>query len=75
MLGAQAQLWTEYAPTPDHVEYLAYPRLCALAEVGWSAPPRDYAGFLDRLGAHEQRLRSLGVRSPVFRPSAEILEG
>jgi hexosaminidase len=75
VLGTQGQLWTEYAPTPEHVEYLAYPRLCALAEVAWSAPPREYPDFLDRLAVHEQRLRSLGVRSPVFRPSAEILEG
>ncbi len=75
VLGTQAQLWTEYAPTPEHVEYLAYPRLCALAEVAWSRAPRDYSDFLDRLGPHGQRLRSLGVRSAVFRPSAEILEG
>jgi hexosaminidase len=75
VLGTQAQLWTEYAPTPDHVEYLAYPRLCALAELAWSAPPGDYADFADRLAVHAQRLRSLGVRSPVFRSSTETLEG
>ena len=75
VLGTQAQLWTEYAPTPEHVEYLAYPRLCALAEIAWSAPPRDYGEFLDRLRAHERRLRALGVLSSVFPPSAEILKG
>ncbi|NED79973.1 family 20 glycosylhydrolase, partial [Streptomyces sp. SID11233] len=32
VVGRQAQLWSEYAPTPDHLEYLAFPRLTALAE-------------------------------------------
>jgi hexosaminidase len=59
VLGTQAQLWTEYAPTPEHVGHLAYPRLCALAEVAWSAGPRDPAGFRDRLDHHEARLRAL----------------
>ena len=34
--GVQANLWTEYVPTPEHVEYMLYPRMIALAEVGWS---------------------------------------
>ncbi len=38
--GVQANLWTEYIPTPEHVEYMMYPRLLALAEVAWSAPER-----------------------------------
>lgn len=63
VLGTQAQLWTEYVSTPAHVEYLAYPRLCALAEVAWSTAPPDYADFGRRLDVHHQRLRSLGVRS------------
>ena len=33
ILGAQANLWTEYIPSLSHAEYMAYPRLCALAEV------------------------------------------
>ncbi|HVV25024.1 MAG TPA: beta-N-acetylhexosaminidase [Pseudonocardiaceae bacterium] len=74
VLGIQAQLWTEYAPTPAHVEYLAWPRLCALAEVAWSGAP-DYPDFVGRLESHEQRLRSLGVRSPVWRTSVESVEG
>jgi hexosaminidase len=62
VLGSQAQLWTEYMPDPAHVEYMAFPRLCALAEVVWSArEARDYAGFLERLGGHLARLDRLGV--------------
>ncbi len=51
ILGVQANLWTEYIKTFKHVEYMALPRLAALAEVQWSNPekPKDYNQFLDRL--------------------------
>ena len=38
--GVQGNLWVEYIPTPEHVEYMLYPRMLALAEVAWSAPER-----------------------------------
>lgn len=38
--GVQGNLWVEYIPTPEHVEYMLYPRTLALAEVAWSAPER-----------------------------------
>lgn len=66
VLGAQAQLWTEYMATPKDVEYMAYPRLSALAEVVWTPKARkDYAGFTARLASHAERLRALDVN---FRP-------
>ena len=37
MYGVQANLWAEYIPTPEHLEYMIYPRILALAEVAWSA--------------------------------------
>jgi hexosaminidase len=62
ILGAQAQVWTEYIPNPKHVEYMAYPRLVALTEVLWSpASRRDYADFLQRLPVHLRRLDALDV--------------
>jgi hexosaminidase len=62
VLGAQGQLWTEYMPTPKQVEYMAFPRLSALAEVVWSPKGRrDYPGFLARLRPHLDRLRILDV--------------
>jgi len=62
VLGAQAQLWTEYMPDPRHVEHMAWPRLCAMAEVLWSPrEARDYAGFEERLETHRERLRILDV--------------
>ena len=55
LLGVQANLWTEYIPTPEHVEYMLYPRVLAIAEAGWSLPERrDYDDFRRRaLGAIE----------------------
>jgi hexosaminidase len=66
VLGAQAQLWTEYMPTPKRVEYMAFPRLTALAEVVWTPKEKkDYSDYLQRLEAHLRRLSVLDVN---FRP-------
>lgn len=62
--GVQGQLWSEYLPTPALVEYRAFPRLAALAEVAWS-PTRDYPGFHSRLRRHIPYLDSLNVN---YRP-------
>ena len=54
IMGAQGNVWTEYMKTPEHVEYMVYPRAAALAEVVWSPrSDRDYDEFLSRL----QKLR------------------
>ena len=66
VLGAQGQLWSEYMPTPKQVEYQAFPRMVALSEVVWSPKEaRDFSGFLQRLAAHQERLRILDVN---YRP-------
>lgn len=47
ILGAQANLWTEYISTSDHLEYMLLPRLAALSEVQWCQPEvRDWTRFL-----------------------------
>jgi hexosaminidase len=62
ILGAQANLWTEYILSPQHAEYMAYPRACALAEVVWSPKEsRDYINFLQRMETHLQRLKKWNV--------------
>ena len=54
ILGVQANLWTEYISTPEHLEYMLLPRLLALSEVQWCAPERrDAARFLRVLQDHE----------------------
>lgn len=50
ILGAQANIWTEYIPTFSHVQYMALPRLAALSEVQWSQPEqKDFADFSKRI--------------------------
>jgi hexosaminidase len=62
VLGTQGQIWTEYMPDPERVEYMAWPRLIALAEVAWSPPEtRNWADFQKRLATHLERLAILDV--------------
>ena len=62
VLAGQGNVWTEYMPTSDIVEYMAYPRAIALAESMWTASDqRDFADFKQSLSAHLQRLDRLGV--------------
>jgi hexosaminidase len=62
ILGIQGQLWSEYLQTPKQVEYAAYPRLSALAEVGWTpTAQRALDDFMARMAIHLQRLKILDV--------------
>ncbi|WP_149038502.1 beta-N-acetylhexosaminidase [Kitasatospora sp. MBT63] len=66
ILGTQANLWTEFMDDARDVDYRAFPRLAAFAEVAWSDLPRDpaardFAGFQRRMAAHYRRLDALGV--------------
>ncbi|BFU45991.1 beta-N-acetylhexosaminidase [Krasilnikovia sp. MM14-A1004] len=66
LLGTQAQLWSEYLPTPALVEYRAFPRLAALAELGWTGFGGDFPDFRRRLAGHLLRLdrARVGYRPP-----------
>lgn len=60
ILGVQGNLWCEHVPTAEHAEHMIWPRLLAIAEVGWSAPERkDYDDFharvLDAVAWMQQR--------------------
>ncbi len=61
ILGVEGCVWTEYMPTPARVEYMAYPRMCAIAESGWTTAAKDWDGFTRRLERHFDRLDALGV--------------
>lgn len=62
ILGAQAQLWTEYIPNAKQLEYMAFPRLSALAEAIWTRKDRrDFGDFMQRMGPHLKRLDALDV--------------
>lgn len=58
VLGAQANVWTEYMPDGKQVEYMIFPRLSALAEVVWSPKQsRDWPGFSRRMETQYQRYK------------------
>ncbi len=59
-LGAQANIWTEYIPTENRVDYMSMPRMTALAEVVWSAQ-KDYASYQKRLLRHFLRMEKMGI--------------
>jgi hexosaminidase len=62
ILGGQANLWTEFMYFGRNVEYMAFPRLCALSEVFWSPrEKRDFGSFERRMSIHGARLDALGV--------------
>ncbi|MFF7476361.1 family 20 glycosylhydrolase [Streptomyces sp. NPDC008092] len=71
ILGTQANVWTEVMEDHARVDYQAFPRLAAFAEVAWSALPapgeRDFADFERRMAEHYRRLDALGV---AYRPPA-----
>ncbi len=60
--GVQGNLWTEYIETEQHAEYMMYPRLTAIAEIGWGHKS-DYATFKQRVINMMKILRSWGYHS------------
>ena len=71
VLGAQGNVWTEYMHSGNKVEYMAFPRATALAEVLWTAPEnRDWFNFWARLQNQFNRFDILGINAaPHYRGS------
>lgn len=62
IIGAQANLWTEYLPKMDAVEYQTFPRLVAMSEVVWCIEKRPYSEFLPALATYYlPRLKQQGI--------------
>ena len=73
ILGTEAPLWSETVRTLEDVDYLTFPRLLALAEVGWTPQDRrELSDFRRRLRAHVSWLQDMGVavyESPLLEAS------
>jgi hexosaminidase len=69
ILGVEAALWTETIETMDEIEFMVFPRLVGVGEIGWSpVGDRDWDEYRLRLANHSPRLDALGVnfyRSPL----------
>lgn len=61
IIGVEGCVWTEYMAAPERVEYMAWPRMCAIAESGWTFADKDWDGFTRRLETHLARLENAGV--------------
>jgi hexosaminidase len=62
VLGLQGNIWTEYISTPEHLEYMAFPRAFAIAETGWTpAMKKDFEDFLARFTAQKERYDLMNV--------------
>lgn len=75
IIGGQANIWTEYIANQDQLDYMTYPRACAMAEALWSTKAqRDFQGFSERLIEHFPRLAAYGVQAAdrVFDPLGDI---
>ena len=66
--GVEAALWTEWIDTVEKMDFMTWPRLCAIAEIGWAVEP-DWSGFRTRMPLHGERLDALGVG---YYPTPEI---
>lgn len=68
ILGAQANLWTEYIETTSHVEYMAYPRVSAMAEVLWTnTENKSWSRFTQNMSKQFERYNMLSIiPSKVF---------
>ena len=66
--GVEAPLWSETVVTMDDIEYLVFPRLLSIAEIGWTpASSRNWDDYKVRLGNHAKPFKAMGIdfyRSP-----------
>jgi hexosaminidase len=71
IMGVQANVWTEYIPTFAQVQYMIFPRMCALAEVAWDEPVNmNYDFFVKRLMRHFDFMERMDVNyaTSLFEP-------
>ncbi|QZE12793.1 family 20 glycosylhydrolase [Halosquirtibacter laminarini] len=75
IIGVQGNVWTEYMPNSKHVEYMVYPRACALSEVAWLDPSKkSFERFKKIMVDHKKRLKLLDVNlfDKILAPKASI---
>jgi hexosaminidase len=62
ILGVEAPLWSETVTNMDEIEYMVFPRLPGIAEIGWTpASKRDWNEYRERLARHGERFTAMGI--------------
>jgi len=70
IIGAQANVWTEYMPDSKHVEYMIFPRIAAVSEVLWSTlENRDFNDFTHRMNEQYARYDAMHINYRIPYPS------
>ena len=72
IIGAQANVWTEYMKTSEHVEYMVFPRILALSEVLWSSNRTNFTEFKLRAENYFKRLDELDINYSKHLEKEEI---
>lgn len=77
VIGVQGTLFAEYLTTTNFAESQSYPRLCAIAEIGWSQRgERSFTDFNSRLlSKHIFRLQNMGIHFRVNQPTLKYEDG
>ncbi len=71
IIGAQGNIWAEYIPTTEHLEYMVFPRALALAEINWTAQEaKEWKDFKSRMQSQYKVLQDLHVN--YYRPSYNV---
>lgn len=76
--GLQGNIWTEFIPDFNHLQYMAFPRLAALAEVGWCAPvQKNWEGFKLKMETEYKRYEASGINysKSAHQVSFEMVKG
>ena len=79
--GFEGAYWSEIAlsqggdRSTDFVEYMTFPRMCAVAELGWGKNGSDWDGFYARLRSHYDRMSAMNINYRLMPPTVEFAEG
>lgn len=73
VLGVQGCMWTEFVNTSEHLEYMMFPRMLAVAEIAWTPQGRrDWHDFRRRVNREIPLLRARGINSFQLSNDVEI---
>lgn len=73
LLGVQGNIWTEYVPTPEHLEYMIYPRLLAIAELGWTQEEhKNWTNFKQRVNLFIPKMQKKGYNPYTLSTEPDI---
>jgi len=80
--GFEGAFWSEIAlsqggdRSTDYLEYMTFPRVCAVAELGWGKHGSDWENFYARLhGNHYDRMSAMGINYRLMPPTVKYVDG